>query len=309
MKFDQFRDLKIKGFSKILHRLFLILTYPFRHPIRFLLFILFIIAVLIGAALVKGVSFYDIPKWYFTKIEQTEPKEDIAFVKQVLLSHAQKLDVPHKLQAFKKSITFSKVSMSETKENIAEKNEQKVQNKAKEEPVLPRKKYAVWNIQKNAPADQSSNVQSNTLKKEIEEKDITLEKEKIEGSINQISEKLEPIEIAPLPEKVLYRKLDTLGLRYLDDPVIISGEAIVYGPNELYVADTYLYLYGIYTSSVKYNASKAAQYLRELVDSRTLECHVVAYTADDIATAVCLIDGRSINQHMVDAGMADNIAL
>ena len=59
----------------------------------------------------------------------------------------------------------------------------------------------------------------------------------------------------------------------------------------------------------KYNPDEAAEYLKELAEQKHIECDIVAYTYQNYATALCYIDGKSINQNLVDAGFADNIAL
>ena len=96
---------------------------------------------------------------------------------------------------------------------------------------------------------------------------------------------------------------------YLDEPEIIFGSVIIYGPNEFYIEGKYLYLYGIFTDPAKYDVAKAQTYLRELINGEKVECYIIAKTLDGIETAICLKDGRSINQSLVDAGFADNIAL
>ena len=55
--------------------------------------------------------------------------------------------------------------------------------------------------------------------------------------------------------------------------------------------------------------NKANVYLKELADKKTLECEIVAYTYQNHATAICFLDGMSINQNLVDAGFATDVAL
>ena len=96
---------------------------------------------------------------------------------------------------------------------------------------------------------------------------------------------------------------------YEDTPTTVEGETFVFSANEISVGNTYIILYGIYTDPEKYNQDEAGQYLKELADGKMSECKIVAYTQHNIATGVCFLDGRSINQNLVDAGFADNIAL
>ena len=116
--------------------------------------------------------------------------------------------------------------------------------------------------------------------------------------------------VAPeLPASKYYRRDDTLPLVYEDTPQTVKGETFVFSANEISVGNTYIILYGIYTDPEKYNQEDANQYLKELADGKMLECKIVAYTLHSIATGVCFLDGRSINQNLVDAGFADNVAL
>lgn len=112
------------------------------------------------------------------------------------------------------------------------------------------------------------------------------------------------------PEKnISYRKIDSLPLKYEETPQHIEGTAIIFSANDLSVGDNYVILYGIYTNEEKYNPDEAAEYLKELAEQKHIECDIVAYTYQNYATALCYIDGKSINQNLVDAGFADNIAL
>ena len=42
---------------------------------------------------------------------------------------------------------------------------------------------------------------------------------------------------------------------------------------------------------------------------KDVECHVVAFTKNAELTAVCAVDGYSINHRMVDMGYSQNITL
>lgn len=106
-----------------------------------------------------------------------------------------------------------------------------------------------------------------------------------------------------------YRKVEGLPLVYEDEPKEIEGKTIVFSANEMAVGDTYVVLYGVYTDAKKVDANQALRYLRELAEGKQVTCKIVAYTYENIATGVCFLDGRSINQNLVDAGLADNIAL
>jgi len=297
MKTDFIKDLKLKGFSKFLHKIFLFLTYPLRRPLRFLAYLFVVLFLLVAFALFKRVPFSQIPSWYLTKASLESPKEDVEFIKKVLLSQTEKIDAEQKLKSFKKAFTLSKAKQQSL---ASDQIQGTSEHTKKEEPVLPTKKYTVWNIQKPEPSE----VQRQPFEQQKLSKEIPVAVAPIFAP-----QKAEPLPAPSKKETDFYKKVEGFGLTYLPSPEIITGEVIVYGPNEIYIAGTYLYLYGIYTNPVKHNFSKARQYLRDLIDSKKISCQIVALTKDGVATGVCFIDNRSINQNMVDAGMADNIAL
>ena len=124
----------------------------------------------------------------------------------------------------------------------------------------------------------------------------------------QVKEKKMIVQKTNVPE-LKYQKRDDLDLSYYQTPKHISGEAIIYGANELYIDDTYLYLYGIYTDPNIHNEGQARSYLRSLIAGQNVDCYIVAKTKDDIATAICFSANKNINEHMVRAYLADNVAL
>ncbi|MBR2299226.1 MAG: hypothetical protein IJ870_01470 [Alphaproteobacteria bacterium] len=290
MDFGSLRDLKLKGFAKFLHQCFMFVSYPLRHPLKFFLGLLLIVAVLVVLPLLDGKDFSQIPSWYAAKWNKTLKQETV--LKETPIAEAKQ-----KPQKFAKQITLKHAKVEP----------QKVEVKIKEPEEEPQK-YAVWNIQK-VPSIKPERLEEFEELEEVKEPDLQVEKipvvqeEIIEQEKEIIEQKTESV------PQVAYRKVENLKLKYMDNPQIIFGTPIIYGPNELYVADTYLYLYGIYTDPYKYNIKKATAYLNELISGAEIECHIVAKTLDDIATAVCLKNGRSINQNLVDAGLADNVAL
>ena len=149
-------------------------------------------------------------------------------------------------------------------------------------------KYASWNVHKPTFEERPQKPEpENILQPQSAQKNLAL---------------------SPMPN-LQYKKLKDLNLVYLDTPERITGETIIYGANELSVDDTYLYLYGIYTNPNIHDVQKARTYLRELIADKNVECYIVAKTQKGLATAICFADGKNINQNMVNAYLADNIAL
>ncbi|MBO4293944.1 MAG: hypothetical protein J5896_00685 [Alphaproteobacteria bacterium] len=287
-KANNFKDLRMSGFVKWFHHLIMFITYPFRHFYIFFSVVLLACIFIIGIPLLHDVPFKQIPAWYqnlFTlqmparvhrimgTPKQIKPKR---FKKDIKLTHAV---LEPKPAATNKAIT-------------------------KEEPVIEQPtKYATWDIHKK-PEHES-----------IQKQVVVDTPEPVVDAVKST----EPEPVKPEPAETIkestsssflkYRKLDNSELTYFQTPQRISGETIIYGPNELSVDDTFVYLYGIYTNPNLYDVTKARAYLRELVADSTVECYIVAQTSKGIATAICFADGKNINQSMVNAFLADNVAL
>lgn len=100
-----------------------------------------------------------------------------------------------------------------------------------------------------------------------------------------------------------------LPLVYLKDPVPVSGKALVQNANEIIVDGTYIFLYGIYVDPNLPKGIEAKKYLEQFVKDKVVRCNIVAYTYQDIATALCYVDDDSINQRLVDEEFSRNVAL
>ncbi len=100
-----------------------------------------------------------------------------------------------------------------------------------------------------------------------------------------------------------------LPLVYLKDPVSVSGKALVQNANEIIVDGTYIFLYGIYVDPNLPKGIEAKKYLEQFVKDKVVRCDIVAYTYQDIATALCYVDDDSINQRLVDEEFSRNVAL
>ena len=300
-----YEDLKLKGWDKFFHECYVFMTYPLRHPFKSLIALAVLLVVLaVAIPLMQGVALKDLPKWYLNG-------ENVQSVKEVIL--------PKKISALKENSKKFAKKIKLKHVSVKSSDDEPRLKKEADEPKEEKIQYHVWNIKK----EQSNRAKKEAVNKPVEE--IVLKKEELIIEENPVIEKepdivlqeiiveqKEPFESTDSTEPEiakLFKKVDNLGLVYLDEPEAISGPAVVYGSNELYVDDTYLYLYGIWTNPMKYDASKAASYLRDFVGTNPIECYIVAKTAEDIATAVCLKSGQSINQHLVDVGLADNIAL
>lgn len=106
-----------------------------------------------------------------------------------------------------------------------------------------------------------------------------------------------------------YKKLDNLALNYLDRPEEISGPVEIITPNELIVNGKRLFLYGVYVMPNSKSNVDATKYMYENYEGKDAKCKIVAYSKENVATAVCVCDGVSVNQQLVELNFSDNIAL
>ena len=287
MQFESLRDLRMKGFGKFMHALVMFITYPLRHFFKFLLLLLFLLLVfLVVFPLTQKVAVKDIPQFYQKQYEEIWlPK---------LKGIKAKITSKDEVKTQKMPKAFSKKAPSQVqdlKKVEAAKEPQK--EAAKNEHIT--QKYEVWHIQKKETLSQPQK-----FKKAFEPiKEPATEKKEVQPAPKRITEIAIP--------RLTYQKVD--GLTYFNQPRVVEGTAIVYGPNELYVDDTYMYLYGIYTNEYQYDLRAASDYLRKLIGNQSIRCYVIAQTKDDIATAICFNGNQNINQEMVDAHLADDVAL
>ena len=106
-----------------------------------------------------------------------------------------------------------------------------------------------------------------------------------------------------------FKRNDTLGLTYRKEPRVVKGSVEVINVNEIKINGEQMFLYGIYSQSTSPRGIDGAVYLKSLVMDKEVECHVVAFTQNAELTAVCAVDGISINHKMIDMGFSQNVSL
>lgn len=305
MDLIRLKSIRLHGFNKFLHSVFMVVTYPVRHIFIFSICVIIFLAVLIALPLLFGVSANHIGDWYLLKCN----KNNICTEIQEKLEKAVKTE-PSEVSA-PKIIRAQQVEDTEAmKESrrVFKKTDAPIapEDAELESEIKPKKQYKIMNIKKNPPISRAE-VMPEVVKAESKTVEPVVVSQPV---VLPALQPEKPVVVAPeLPASKYYRRDDTLPLVYEDTPQTVKGETFVFSANEISVGNTYIILYGIYTDPEKYNQEDANQYLKELADGKMLECKIVAYTQHNIATGVCFLDGRSINQNLVDAGFADNVAL
>lgn len=102
---------------------------------------------------------------------------------------------------------------------------------------------------------------------------------------------------------------NTSGLTYRKEPRIVKGSASVVNVNEININGENMLLYGIYSLPESQKGKNGALFLQNMIEGKEIECHIVAFTQNAELTAMCAVDGISINHKMVDLGYSKNINL
>lgn len=303
MELDRLKTIRLHGFGKFFHRVFMVLTYPLRHIFIFATCVVIFLAVLIALPLFFGVSVNHVADWYMLKCDENNICTEI----QDKIENAVKKE-PKEVSAPKivRNVPAEETEAMKESRRVFKKATAVELPQASEPEVKPKKQYKVMNIKKNPPI---SRAEVMPVAVKAENKPVeTAEKEQNNLPVENNALNTAETETV-LPASQYYRRDNSLPLVYEDTPQTVKGETFVFSANEISVGNTYIILYGIYTDPEKYNQDEAGRYLKELADGKVLECKIVAYTYHDIATGVCFSEGRSINRNLVDAGFADNVAL
>ncbi len=190
----------------------------------------------------------------------------------------------------------------------------KLQDTENEEQKVITEKTGQQEVAQQAESALQEPAESDTLLKETNKEDapkVQKEEEVIEVEVARETPQPDTLDDA-VSEKanITYQKLDNQqGFRYLDVPESIKGSAMVYGPNTLYIDDSYISLYGIKTNPIKYEQDKVTAFLRDFIAEEIVLCYIVAYDASDMPMAICFAKDKNLNQMLVEEKMADNIAL
>lgn len=100
-----------------------------------------------------------------------------------------------------------------------------------------------------------------------------------------------------------------LPLYYVNEPVVINGNAAIVNANEIKIGTESIFLYGIYVDPNTSKGIEGSEALQNLVAGKTVNCIVNAYTYQGVATGICTVDGVNINKVMVESGYSKNVAL
>ncbi|MBQ9034741.1 MAG: hypothetical protein IJ099_02115 [Alphaproteobacteria bacterium] len=297
----EWAQMRVSGFLGFIHKLVMFITWPLRHWKFLLISLLIVAAIVIAVPLISGTKFVEIPSWY--KAKMTHPFLTVL-----------KNNVTNITQSTEQKINESVNSVKDKVEQIAP---EIIKTEAEEENKKEKIRFTAWNVakfNKTKYQQPKSKKQKITLKSptfaELKEETASKQEKMAEPIINEDEQEAptKPYYDGNLADYYTVRR--DLDLIYLTESEKLYGQVDVVGANSLYINNTYIYLYGIYTNPNIYNEQAARLYLEKLIDNKAVHCDVVAYSVQSqTPTALCFIDGKLINQELVDAQYAANIAL
>ncbi len=318
-------ELRLSGIWAWIHRLVMLITFPIR---RFWQILLILLAV--GLLFLVVHSYYGIGLSHISGLyHSASADKKISEAKDKAFS-----DMSERIEQIKNTVS----------EAIAA-QKGKTGSSATEEPE--RKHFVAWNVPKFKKAKYKptagfagavvrTETQKNPVKPRFEKAhvveesvDETADKEEVLITTTEVlaeDKKEEPLIEKPKKIKKIkkptgedfytgkltdyYEVAENRGLVYLPEPEVLYGAAEIVGPNSLYVDDTFVFLYGIYTDPKEYDYAAAQAYLEDLVSKNAVRCEIVAYAPQtQAATALCFTEKAFINKVLTERNLARNIAL
>ena len=268
------------GFKGFLHRVAMILLYPLRKPLIFIpvLILMYLIPTFIGS------KPSEVHLWYWNKI-----KNGYNFVAETVSDKVK--PIVGKTEVLMPELGGKMLPERGIDQLVGTKQKairRQMFEKAKSAPV-------VVDILEN---------QEVVSVEEVKKEQALIQAEKTDAIMEEVAKN---DNLQPEKQKIVVS--ETLPLIYVENQIDVSGAAIVQNANEMIVNGTYLFLYGIYVDPNTPKGIEAKKFLEQMVKGKTVRCNIVAYTYQEVATALCEIDGESINQKMVDEELSKNVAL
>lgn len=297
-KGKEWAEMRISGLLKWVHRLVMLITFPFRKFWQIVFVLLIILAILIATPMCYGVKFRDVWDWYKIKF----PTHEFVEVRD-----QAKARVTEKIKSVRRKVNDI-IPTSVGKPEKEEKTDDEVRfvawnvaefNKAKYKPSSSNIKVVAENNEKTY-AELKKDAQKDNDNKVFEVKKQVVSTQENETNFMTGKKDLSSY----------YVKLENSNLEYLAEPEILDGTMTIVTPNDVYIQDTFVYLYGIYSDPNIYDTELAKNFLQTLVADENVHCEVIAYTTQTkVATALCFVNDTLINKALVDNDMANNVAL
>lgn len=266
--------LRVKGWGKFFHDLFLVITFPIRKPL------ILIPILMIGylAPTFMGAKPTEVHLWYFNKIKskisgvssalslpQVDFISDVNNIKKTVSSLTELVATAEKVD---KDTT---VEFIKTPENNLSQSEirRKIFEKAKQAPDTVDVLKTLQRQQK--VAEYAKNAENNNATETKTEK--------------------------------------KLPLNYVLTQENIQGHAQVKNANEIIVNGVRYFLHGIYVNPNTGKGLQAKALLEKVIAENIIKCKIIAYTYQNVGTIDCQVNGENINRLLVEQGYSKNVDL
>ena len=268
--------LRLKGWGKFFHGLFLFITFPIRKPLIFVPILM--LAYL--APTFMGARPSEVHLWYWNKIKM----------------HTQNMgnSISQKTQEMLPNVDKFKISMPDM--SFLSDVEKEDNYAPKKEPYRPTRE--MFEVSKSAPSVVNA---LERAKKQQAEKTQNKEENIVVASQNQTS-KSNKVK----PQKQSKNKLP---LVYTDNQEQITGTAEVINANELRINGKRYFLHGIYVNPTTDKGRQAEEFLRRIIAQNKITCTIIAYTYQNVGTIICEVNGENINRLLVNRGYSKNVDL
>ncbi|MCQ2734749.1 MAG: hypothetical protein MJ212_02210 [Alphaproteobacteria bacterium] len=294
----EWAEMSVSGLLKWVHRLVMLITFPFRKFWQIVFALLIILAILIATPMCYGVKFRDVWDWYKIKF----PTHEFVEVKD-----QAKARVTEKIKSVRRKVNGIFPTVVQKPENT---------ENAEDEVRFVSWNVAEFNKAKYKPSSSNVKVIAESSEKTFAEikKDAQKDNTPKVFEIKKQAASAQPNNPNFVTDKKdlssYYVKLEDQNLEYLTEPEILTGKMTIVTPNDVYIQDTFVYLYGVYCDPNIYDTDLANNFLQTLVADENVHCDVIAYTTQTkVATALCFVNDTFINKALVDNDMAENVAL
>lgn len=263
-------SLTLHGWNKFFHSLFMIITFPIRHPLIFIP--LLIVAYL--APTFMGAKPTEVHLWYWNKI-----KTHTSGLSNIINEKAQSIA--------KSGISVPGIESLKTKEKAIEQ-------------VVEIPQTAPQNIRRQIFEKAKTSPEAIDVLKSSPQQPTTISKKTSTTAIapdSLVSEIKQPEAKKKLP------------LVYTENGEILTGMADVKNANEIEIAGKSYFMHGIYVAPNTTKGIEAHEFLKKIIAENIIKCQIKAFTYQGVGTVICTVNGENINRLMVDRGYSKNVDL
>ena len=265
--------LRLRGWGKFFHGLFLFITFPIRKPLIFVPILMFGYL----APTFMGAKPTEVHLWYWNKIKAK--------------SQSIGSTISEKTQEMMPNVDSFKISMPTLKSIGTNSKEDKTEELAEAPtPNTQEIRRQIFEKSKEIP-----NTVDALRTAQLQEERMRLRRKTSSPRENMRSFKEET------PKK--------LPLVFVNNKEQINDTAEVINANELKINGKTYFLHGIYVDPKSPKGLEAKNFLKSVIAQNIIQCQVKAYTYQGVGTLICSVNGENINWLLVNRGYSQNVAL